>query len=191
MASTAVALQDLPATDAKLVRYLLLPVALHSRQNLQLAMYPFKHLKKSVGRSWMLMADKYGSILNPYYIIYIYIYIIYMGPTSSNNWNNVNDVILTYVSVTFNKSQICKQIIRKMSFFTRSMRIPKTKSLANILAEQVWSLTHTYLFVIHFLLYFTPSDRNECENILCLNALIEATDSIAVVHQDLGQSMWN
>ena len=44
----------------------------------------------------MLMADKYGSILNPYYIIYIYIY-IYMGPTSSNNWNNINDVILTYV----------------------------------------------------------------------------------------------
>ena len=84
MASTAVALQDLPATDAKLVRYLLLLVALHSRQKLQLAMYPFKHLKKSVGRSCMLMADKYGSILNPYYITYIYIY-IYMGPTSSNN----------------------------------------------------------------------------------------------------------
>ena len=39
----------------------------------------------------MLMADKYGSILNPYYIIYIYI-----GPTSSNN---VNDVIPTYVFI--------------------------------------------------------------------------------------------
>ena len=69
------------------------------------------------------------------------------------------------------------------------MKIPKKKkNLANnntyILVEQVWSLTHTYLFVINFLLYFTPSDTNECENILCLNALIEATDSIAVVHQD-------
>ena len=77
MASTAVALQDLPATDAKLVRYLLLLVALHFRQNLQLAMYPFKHLKKSVGRCWMLMADKYGSILNPHYIIYIYIWVLH------------------------------------------------------------------------------------------------------------------
>ena len=37
----------------------------------------------------MLMADKYGSILNPYYIMY-------MGPTSSNN---VNDVIPTYVFI--------------------------------------------------------------------------------------------
>ena len=67
------------------------------------------------------------------------------------------------------------------------MKIPKTKNLANnatyILAEQVWSLTHTYLFII-VLFYFTPSDTNECDNILCLNALIEATDSIAVVHQD-------
>ena len=44
MASTAIALQDFPATDAKLVRYLLLLVALRIRQNLQLAMYPFKHL---------------------------------------------------------------------------------------------------------------------------------------------------
>ena len=44
MASTAVALQDLPATDAKLVRYLLLLVVLHFQQNLQLAMYQFKHL---------------------------------------------------------------------------------------------------------------------------------------------------
>ena len=33
MASTAVALQDLPATDAKLVRYFLLLFALHFRQN--------------------------------------------------------------------------------------------------------------------------------------------------------------
>ena len=64
----------------------------------------------------------------------------------------------------------------------------KKKNLAKnntyILAEQVCSLTHTYLFVINFLLYFTPSDINKCENILCLNALIEATDWIAVVHQD-------
>ena len=68
------------------------------------------------------------------------------------------------------------------------MKIPKKKRtwqiITHILVEQVWSLTHTYLFVINFLLYFTPSDTNECENILCLNALIEATDSIAVVHQD-------
>ena len=38
-----------------------------------------------------------------------------------------------------------------------SMKMPKKKDLANnnafILAEQVWSLTHTYLFVINFLLY--------------------------------------
>ena len=37
------------------------------------------------------------------------------------------------------------------------MKMPKKKDLANnnafILAEQVWSLTHTYLFVVIFLLY--------------------------------------
>ena len=35
------------------------------------------------------MADKYGSILNPYYIIYT-------GPTSSNNVNDVNTNIRFY-----------------------------------------------------------------------------------------------
>ena len=43
------------------------------------------------------------------------------------------------------------------------------KNNTYILAEQVWSLPNTYLFVISFLLYFTPSDINEWENILCLN----------------------
>ena len=82
MASTVVALQDLPATDAKLVRYLLLLVVLHFHQNHQLAMYQFKHLMlNAVECWWPINMDQY---LNPYY----------MGSTLSNN---VNDVIPTYV----------------------------------------------------------------------------------------------
>ena len=106
------------------------------------------------------MADKYGSILHPYY----------MGPTTSNN---VNDVIPTHVFLGRLQGplNICF-VILLTSNSSRSMKMPKKKLPNNstyILAEQVWSLTHTYLFVITFLLYFTPSDINGCENILCLN----------------------
>ena len=43
------------------------------------------------------------------------------------------------------------------------------QKITHILAEQVWSLTYTYLFVINLLLSFTPSDIKGCENIRGVN----------------------
>ena len=178
MASTAVALQDLPATDAKLVRYLLLLVALHSRQNLQLATYPFKHLKKSVGRSWMLMADKYGSILNPYYIIYIYgSYIIQQLKQCWWCYTNIR----FYWAALRSTGLFCNFTDLE---FVSVHENTDNKELGKYLGRTSLVIK-AYVFICHqFVIIFHAFDTNECENILCLNALIEATDSIAVVHQD-------
>ena len=44
MASTAVALQDLPATDAKLVRLIVAAICIAFPPKTEHAVYPFKHL---------------------------------------------------------------------------------------------------------------------------------------------------
>ena len=102
-----------------------------------------QHETPNVGRCWMLMADKYGSILNPTWILH--------HPTM---------LIMLYLQDKFLSRGSRVHWIDVLQFYWP--RIPlgprkcRKKNLANTnaLAEQVWSLTHTYLFVINFWLYF-------------------------------------
>ena len=120
-------------------------------------MYPIKHLMLDVVECWWLINMDQFWILHGSYIIrqceWCYINITFLSGSSRIHWIYVLQFYWPRILLGSLKCW-------KNNFANNN---------AYILAEQVWSLTHTYLFAVNFFFIIFPSDINECESIPCLN----------------------